>query len=333
MNYLYQYTYPDLLRTEDPVCDWQGILWAGKDRKGLNAPHPVDLFCAWQKDVQKAFELPGAVPKDVMQYFQASKHFSRPPKKGEIDTVVENLSRYKVGEVIIQNVNEKAAMMQYAFTWSYSQLSQFETCPYQWASERYYRTTVRKDTEATLWGSRVHKQHEDYVNSCGVSEKPEMGLLYSNALVAAKQKGLEVVCEMQLAIDRNLKPVAWSEGWGRGVVDVTIIQGKVARIWDWKTGRMKEDLTQLLIFCAFLAQHRQDIDEFQAEFVWLKDNVKKGMPKPVTRKELLPIWKDILTRVRRMETAVAEETFPKKQSGLCGKWCEVMDCPNNGRRK
>ena len=325
MNRLHNYTYPELQDSKVPIVDWTGTLWCGPDRRSLNAPNPVDLWRAWQKDIQRAEK----VSPRVMQYFQASKHFDRPPKKGDEEMIVEAMERIGVKKEIVQAVKD---VVKPDISWSFSQINQFETCPYQWASERFYKTTPSQETEATQWGSRVHKQLEDYINSCGVTETPEMGLKWAQALVAAKRKGYEVICELQMALDRKLKPVEWYAGWGRGVADVVVIKDGIARIWDWKTGKKKEDMTQLLIFCAFLAQHRPDVKEFQAEFVWLKDDEKVGMKAPVTRQGLLNVWKDILSRVKRMEEAVEEEIFTKNKSGLCGKWCGVMDCPNNGRR-
>ena len=287
-HYLHEYTYPELLTTDDVVIDWAGIMWAGPHRRGMNAVAPTDLWKAWQKAVQKATARPGFVTNEVMAYFQATKGFSRPPKAGElpeIETAVEkHIENVKHQTENIKEVTKKG------FSWSYSSLNQFETCPFQWAHERYYRTVQRQETEATIWGSRVHKQLEDYVNSDGTSETPEMGAKYAKALVLAKKKGVEVLTELQLSLDRNLKSCDWSTAWARGIADVVLIQGSTAKIWDWKTGKKKEDLTQLLIFCAFLAQIRPELKEFQAEFVWLKDDLKVGMEKPIARKDLKNVW-------------------------------------------
>ena len=53
-HYLHEYTYPELLTTDDVVIDWAGIMWAGPHRRGMNAVAPTDLWKAWQKAVQKA---------------------------------------------------------------------------------------------------------------------------------------------------------------------------------------------------------------------------------------------------------------------------------------
>ena len=328
-KYLYQYTFPELLETEDNVIDWTGILWAGKQRRGLNAPQPVDLWKMWQKDVQRAAGRTGVVEQRVMDYFQATKWFSRPPKKGEEVEMTKGLN-----PTLAAKVTEAVVATTPPFSWSFSQLSQFETCPFQWAEERYYHNVPRQETEATIWGTRVHKAFEDYVNSDGDIVPPlddfMGGLKYAQALVAAKQKGAEVLCEFQMSLDRRLTPVGWKGAWARGVADVVIIKDGVCRIWDWKTGRKKDDLTQLLIFCAFIAQYRKDINEFQAEFIWLKDGVKAGMAAPISRKDLLPVWRDILARVAKMEQCVKDEMFIKRPNGLCKRWCGATNCPHCG---
>ena len=332
MKYLHEYTFPELLTTEETVIDWTGIMWVGKDRKGINAPNPTDLWKAWQKDVQKAGDKAGVVTPEVMGYFQATKGFSRPPKDGEIN---EHLFG---GLIRPPEKTQAVAVPPFRFTWSFSQLNQFATCPFQWAEERFYHMIPRQETKQTLWGTEVHTAFEDYVNSNGQKVAPLEnfmgGLKYAQGLVKAKERGAKVLCEFKMALNRKLQPVDFDspEAWARGIADIVIINGNVARIWDWKTGRQKDDNLQLLIFCAFLAQHFPELDEFQAEFVWLKTDTKVGMPRPIQRRELLEVWKRILSMVKRMEDMIATETFLKQPNGLCKEWCFARRCPHCGRK-
>jgi hypothetical protein len=327
---LYHYTYFDLLtngKNMPSVIDSAGILWAGPDRKGLNAPNPTDLFKKWQRDTQEALGTAGVVPRHVSEFFQATKHFSKAPKKSEAEAIAKNIVVPQTAPVTPER----------RFTWSFSQLSQFETCPFQWAAERFYYTVPRQDTEATRWGTEVHKAFEDYVGSDGAIEPPDQlhfmgGKKYAQVLLGAKKKGMTVMCEFQMALNRKLQPVDFDsdEAWARGIADVVIIDGDKVRIWDWKTGKEKDDQTQLLIFCAFIAQYFPQLNDFQAEFVWLKSDKKTGMPRPISRKELLPIWKNILGRVKMMEDKVNDEMFIPRPNGLCRNWCHATDCKHCG---
>ena len=49
------------------------------------------------------------------------------------------------------------------FSWSYSALSEFESCPARYAAKRFYCTTVEAETEQQIWGIRVHKAFEERV--------------------------------------------------------------------------------------------------------------------------------------------------------------------------
>lgn len=334
MNHLHEYIFPDLLTTKDTVSDWTGILWVGKDRQGLNAPNQTDLWKAWQRDVQRAAGKSGAVSPEVMEYFQATKHFSRPPKKGEAEMVAKTLIK-ELGDKVIEAVAKTDK--QFRFSWSFSQLSQFETCPFQWAEERYYHMIPRQETKQTLFGTEVHTAFEDYVKSDGQTVAPVEyfmdGLKWAQGLVLAKKRGCTVLTEYKMALNRKLQPVDFDsdEAWARGIADIVIIKDNIARIWDWKTGKEKDNNLQLLIFCAFLAQHFPEIEEFQAEFIWLKTGKKVGMPRPITRRELLDVWKKILAMVKRMEEMIATETFIKKPNGLCRQWCAAARCPHCGK--
>ncbi len=67
------------------------------------------------------------------------------------------------------NTPEEAGRMKKRPAWSYSALSTYETCPYQ-----YFRLKVKKDVkdtmnEAAIWGNEVHK-HLDHRISKGTPQ-------------------------------------------------------------------------------------------------------------------------------------------------------------------
>lgn len=88
------------------------------------------------------------------------------------------------------------------FTWSFSAMQQFDNCPYQYAAERYYCTTAREDTEATLWGSRVHEALENRLRD----KTPLVGEYeqYEKYARAVESLGGELLCEQQVALNRML---------------------------------------------------------------------------------------------------------------------------------
>lgn len=213
------------------------------------------------------------------------------------------------------------------FTWSYSALSDFENCPLSYAHKRYYKTYPVVETEAMRHGTRVHKALELY----GLGEEQpetELDLIknYTKYIDVMKSKGGKFYAECQVALTDKLKLTQWfaPDAWARGVFDVALKNGRKLMVYDWKTGKPKEDLLQLQIFCAFAALAFPSVHEFDAKFIWLKNGTITGLPKTLRREDIKEIWSKLLPRVQRMKDAWDTEVWQAKPSGLCG-WCAHGD--------
>jgi len=224
------------------------------------------------------------------------------------------------------------------FAWSYTALQDYETCPHAYAAKRVYKTVKDEMSPEGLWGNEVHKKLEQRL----VHKTPLPADMpfekWATVIERSIEPGDELKCEMQLALNREFKPTGWfaKDAWCRGIVDVMLIKenGATAYVYDWKTGKVKTDQTQLKLFVGILSRAYPDIERFITKFVWLKHN--KVTPSQVEGdrflKEWVPdIWREIYPRVKRMEEAYNAEVFPMKPNGLCGKYCPVITCPHNGR--
>jgi hypothetical protein len=90
------------------------------------------------------------------------------------------------------------------------------------------------------------------------------------------------------------------------------------------TGKRKPESQQLELSAAIAAALHPEADEFDTMFLWLKD---KAVDKEhFKRSDIGAIWSRFLPRVERLETAVKNDDFPPKPSGLCAKWCPVKTC-------
>lgn len=211
--------------------------------------------------------------------------------------------------------------------WSYSALSKFETCPYQ-----FYRVKVAKDVkdsmnEAALWGNRLHKAIEDHIT--GKKEMPKefhKYRRYADRLIAT-DSGM-VKAEQQLAITPRFKPVSWfgKDVWCRGIIDAAVFNksGTHALLLDWKTGKRKPDSDQLALFAGLAFIHYPQLKTATTGFVWFKDG--KVDKEQYHRTDQKDIWREFLPRVKRIEDAHAQNKWPCKPSGLCRGWCPVKDC-------
>ena len=213
--------------------------------------------------------------------------------------------------------------------WSYSSLTQFETCP-----RRYYHTRVAKDiiepeTQALTWGNAVHQALEARVKD---GTPLPTGMTQWEPLVAkVLAAGGEVFTERQIALSKSFAPVDWfaPDVWVRGVVDIGMSKGPRMVALDYKTGKPKEDSDQLKLFAALLMALHPEVDEVITGFLWLKTNSITKAKFSVG--DLPNIWNAFLPRVRRLEDAHANETWPQRPSGLCRSWCPCVQCEFNGR--
>jgi hypothetical protein len=353
-TFLHMLTYPEVLLSKIPVGDIHGELWAGKDRRLETAGERKELWHAWLNAVSTVargdYERFKEIPQHVHEYFQNVKMLSNPPEEAtptathHTNPAVFEGDPYGGAKVTAAWIDEAQAgpsmllmpspLKTPKFTWSYTAMNDFETCPLKYAGSRYYKTVKFEETKEILWGNRKHKANELALKGSVVPASPTAGDVdwkYVNALKAASEGG-ELLVEQQIAINSNLVPVGWfaQDAWGRGVIDVAIIKDGVAKIYDWKTGKVKLDETQLKIFCMFLALAHKEVQRFEARFIWLKDDSVSD-PVILNRSEIFPIVKDVLARVERMEQAWNAEIFQARTSGLCKKYCGVIECAHCGK--
>jgi hypothetical protein len=215
------------------------------------------------------------------------------------------------------------------FAWSFSALTRYENCPKQ-----YYHLSVAKDfkdedSEYAADGKVVHEGMFARV----VKNKPlplPIRHLESMAKPFADAEG-EKHGEMKLALNRKFEPVAWfaDDTWVRAVVDLLIIRENKAIIVDWKTGKVKDDFTQLRLTAAILSRYMPELDFFTLVYVWV--NKKQVTKKTATLSMHTLLWNELLPRVSKIERAIRETTFPARPSGLC-RWCPVRSCPHQEER-
>ena len=325
-HYLHDYTYPQIPESVDHIIDWAGVLWAGPHRKNLNAPNPVDLWRAWQKSVQRAKD----VPQTVMDYFQATKHFTRPPKKGEGIEIMESLKKAGASMGLVEAVQEAVKQTQPRFTWSPSKIMQFDTCPYQFAAQYYYKTLPYQETEATIWGHRVHKQAENFMNGVEIDDIEAFKPVEKWVKTLSKIDGERFV-EHKMGVSDKLIAMDYDSAEGRMILDLGIKRGDELILIDWKTGKKKDDHIQMKIYALIMAIQHPEVQKITYKYVWLKTGEATGAT--ITRAELAPIAKNVLSKIKAMKSAWSSENFPKQKNGLCRNWCAVSECPHSGGKR
>jgi hypothetical protein len=180
---------------------------------------------------------------------------------------------------------------------------------------------VEKQTEATIWGNKVHKALELFAK--GQSPLPEELKKYERYVRKIQSYEGKRVVEERMALDANFRPTTWmaKNVWCRGIIDIGVVGSDAAYLLDWKTGKRKPDSDQLRLFAALAFAHYPWIDKVVTGFIWLKD--AKFDKQAFTRNQLPEIWNEFLPRISRLAVAYKDDKWIPKPSGLCKNWCPV----------
>jgi len=215
------------------------------------------------------------------------------------------------------------------FAWSYSRLKNYETCP-----KRSWHLDVAKDikeeeSEHIQYGTAVHQALAKAVSGAEALSAP---FKQFQPLVdkLTRSEGT-ILVEQQLAITKELNPTEWfsKTAWFRGIADVIKMNGPVALVIDYKTGRVVEDGVQLALMAQCVFAHHPEIQKIRTEFWWLKEDAETRAD--FTRDDMVGVWAGLLPRVKILEDAYTTTKFPPKPGSLCRRWCPVSSCPHHGQ--
>ncbi len=219
------------------------------------------------------------------------------------------------------------------FAWSYSKLKNFANCP-----KKYYEVDVAKnyaeagssDPNTPLnYGNRLHEQIALAITTRQpISAEFKEFQPWVDRVVAGPG---QLLVEQKYAITRDFKATTYfaKDVWYRGIGDVVRIDGPVALVLDWKTGKILVDSVQLMLMAQCIFSHYPEVQLVRSEFVWLKDDCTT--PEVFTRQEVADNWVSLMERVNALELAHKLQDYPPKPSGLCRSWCPVVSCTYNGK--
>jgi hypothetical protein len=207
--------------------------------------------------------------------------------------------------------------------WSYSALTQFETCPLQYYLMKVTKQAPFRETSEMRHGKLVHRALELRVGDAQPLP-PTMQTYEPLAAKIAGKPGPKHV-ELKWAISDSFKPTTYfaSNVWCRVVADVTVLNTSGTKLFvgDWKTGKVKEDSKQLALSAAVGMAHFTQVESVTTAFIWLQTG---GVtPATFTRESIPEIWNEFIPRVARLEAAFKTDRWPAKPSGLCKRYCGV----------
>ena len=201
---------------------------------------------------------------------------------------------------------------------SFSRLSTFEQCPaqfdYLYVSKRVQNTM----NEASEYGDRVHKVLEAYGNAIVAGSEATVAAVALEDSLEAKQslerwgplvekitsRNGDKYFEHQMSVNRQLQPVDWfaKDVWIRSIADVLVVDGDTAYCLDYKTGKVKENPTQLQLFAAMVMWHFPQVTKVKTSFVWLKfDQVTNAV---YERRFLDALWRALEPRFDKVQEVI-----------------------------
>ncbi len=201
-------------------------------------------------------------------------------------------------------------------THSFSSIKMYMNCPLRYYHQRVRKAVSDPGSEATHYGERIHKFLEDRLKTN--TELPQEAAHYEG-ITSAILKGMkgELLVEQELTLNVELQPTGWfdEDAWLRTKIDVLVLDGRDAKVLDWKTGKRKPDFDQLELYALQIFAHYPEVERVSVGFVWLKD---KAMDRDeYVRQDAAALWEKLLTQIKRIEKSLETEVWPARPSGLC----------------
>jgi hypothetical protein len=217
-----------------------------------------------------------------------------------------------------------------ALAHSYSAIKDFEGCPRRYNEVRILKKFKSKDTEATLYGTAVHKAFEDFIKDN--APLPTSFEAYRKFVEPLAALDADIRCEEKMGIRSDFTPCGFfdKDVWFRGIPDYLAISrsGKVARVADYKTGKSSRfaDTAQLELMAAMIFIHHPTVEKVKGVllFVVVGDIIKAEY----TRAQLPEILSKWAGRASAIESALEVGVWNARSSALC-KFCPVSSCEHH----
>jgi hypothetical protein len=228
-----------------------------------------------------------------------------------------------------------------AFSWSYSKLKNYETCP-----RRHYEIDIAKNFEqprsdALERGDDLHDAMKNRVQ--GTTPLPPH-LIYMEHWAEKLTRVLHplqiIQCELKMSNDRQGKPTGYFDKntWFRSKIDYLRfmpnegVNKDFAHVVDYKTGKPPKfwDGTQLMLNAWQVFQSYKTVATCRVDYLWTEYN--DTTHETYKREDIPRHMAELTPRVSAMETAYKTNDFPPKPGGLCLEYCDVITCEFHGKR-
>lgn len=213
--------------------------------------------------------------------------------------------------------------------WSYSRIKDWRECPY-----KLYLKSIAPPWERIAYVSSPAAAAGTAVDdalTARIGQHTPLPAQYARfeewARAVESLPGLKTV-QYEMAFDygwNKVGPRDWDKVWLRNKLDVAIINGKHAAIWDWKNGMVMPDEEQTKLYAASGFLDWPEVEVIDASYVWLQHG--RTSDYTYTRDQVGELWNAFLPDVQKMQLAYEtkrwEPTPAKGRFGWNCKRCEV----------
>lgn len=218
------------------------------------------------------------------------------------------------------------------FSWSYSVVNAFNTCPRQFYHVRVMKEYPFEQNEAARYGQRMHEAIERY----GRDGKPlpqEFQFVKPTVDIVKEIAG-EKYWEKKISVDKNFQPRDYfsKDTWFRAQIDFMSVnpRTRTARVIDWKSGASRyADTAQLELMALAIFKLHPDIDIVRGGLSFLTED--RFIPAEYRADKQGEYWVRWDNELEQIEHAYDSGVWNAKPSGLCRKHCPVLSCEHNGR--
>lgn len=214
--------------------------------------------------------------------------------------------------------------------WSYSSLSKFETCPYQWYCQYVLKNIKFVPNDAVIWGQQAHDELDKRLKT--KKPLPKRFQAYEKYAAALEKLPGKLFSEYEMAIDIEGNRVGW---WDktcvqRGKSDVSIFQGDTCIISDWKTGSYRPNTEELDFFAKLTFDIHPEVEDIKTIYFWFKEDGPPTKARFDRTKDYARLTETFDGKIYSIEQALEKDIFPKKRSGLCRNYCGSPTCKYSG---
>lgn len=207
---------------------------------------------------------------------------------------------------------------------SHTMLQAFDNCPHKGFRQYIARDLPKfEPDEKQKLGNELHKAMQKHLQTGKVL--PDQFREYGSLALPMFQYKPSV--EMPLSINRRGELCGFYDDnvFVRGYADVVVVKEPAIVIFDWKTGKKREDPGELLLHALMLQASYPKINVLVGHYIWLQD---KSVGKAHNLSDTHVTWSKLNEQMDEIKFMADQGNFPKTPNPLCA-WCSVFDCEHN----